>query len=65
MSREELTAWMAEHLRVVSVISDVADTLGDLERQVVQTLDPPLNLDHVKTSPMRVTLRGLRAGGDT
>jgi hypothetical protein len=42
-----LTAWMHEHLRVVAVPVDDADTLGDVESAVLSRLDPPFNLDKV------------------
>ena len=42
---------MADHLRVVPLLVDDADSLGDLERMVVQTLEPALNLDHVRAHP--------------
>ncbi|QZY29698.1 DUF6884 domain-containing protein [Nocardioides coralli] len=58
----ELTDWMREHLSVVLLRLDDGDVIGDLERRVVHRLDPPLNLDHVSTSPLRVRLKALRAG---
>lgn len=61
--REELSDWMSTHLRVVPLLIEDADTLGDLERQVVELLDPPLNLEHASTRPLRVELRRLRAKG--
>ncbi|WP_121258976.1 DUF6884 domain-containing protein [Nocardioides ferulae] len=64
VSREELTAWMFAHLRVVTAITPDAASLGDLERQVVQALNPPLNLDHVGPSPARAHLKRLRAATD-
>lgn len=60
LERDELTAWMSSHLRVATRATEDADSLGDLERQVVQQLDPPLNLDHTEPSPTRVRLRELR-----
>jgi hypothetical protein len=51
-----LSAWMAEHLTVVPLpIADRA-SLGPLEEKVVQALDPPLNLQHVEKTPLRVLL---------
>ena len=38
--RDELSAWMAEHMRVVPLLVDDANSLGDLERQVVHALNP-------------------------
>jgi hypothetical protein len=34
--------------------------LGDLERQVVQRLNPPLNLEHAVPDALRLELRRLR-----
>lgn len=56
-----LTAWMHEHLRVLAVPVDDADTLSGLETAVLAQLDPPLNLDKVdRTEPRRVRLSVLR-----
>ena len=63
VSREELSRWMAEHLRVVPLLIEDADSLGDLERQVVQSLDPPLNLGARDVNPMREQLSRLRGLG--
>ncbi len=62
--REELSEWMAEHMRVVPLLVDDANSLGDLERQVVQALNPPLNLEHASSEALRVELRRLRALGE-
>ena len=61
LARDDLTKWMASHLRVVPYPVADPHTLADLERQVVQALDPPLNLDHVGASPLRIRLRALRS----
>jgi hypothetical protein len=42
-----LTSWMHQHLRVVTIPIDDADTLNALESEVLQQLDPPLNLQRV------------------
>ncbi len=62
--REELSQWMADHLRVVPLLVEDADSLGDLERMVVQSLEPPLNLDHVGLTPVRSALKRLRKESD-
>ena len=62
--QEELSQWMAGHLRVVPLLIEDADSLGDLERTVVQSLDPPLNLDHVGLTPVRSALKRLRKESD-
>lgn len=56
----ELTEWMHEHLRVLAVPQDDADTLGELERGVLRRLDPPLNLQGMPPSDIRVGLKRLR-----
>lgn len=63
-SSAALSDWMVRHLRVVPAITPDADALGDLERQVVRALDPPLNLDHVDPTPTRTRLQELRAATD-
>ncbi len=55
-----LTEWMHEHLMVVVVSHDDPDTLGRLEREVLQELDPPLNLSGMAKTPLRVRLSELR-----
>jgi hypothetical protein len=62
--REELSQWMADHLRVVPLLIEDADSLGDLERMVVQSLEPALNLDHVGLTPVRSALKHLRKESD-
>lgn len=63
LTRPELTAWMYERLRVVPCIAGDRDSLADLERQVVQALSPPLNLDHVVVDDLRRELKRLRGLG--
>lgn len=55
-----LTAWMHEHLRLIAMPVDDADTLGDVETEVLLQLDPPLNLDKVARNPLRAQLSALR-----
>ncbi|PVG83756.1 hypothetical protein DDE18_05435 [Nocardioides gansuensis] len=55
-----LTAWMHEHLRLIAVPVNAADTLGDVETEVLQQLDPPLNLDKVARNALRIELSALR-----
>ena len=55
-----LSAWMAQHLRVVPVPVDDRDSLGDLETAVLTALDPPLNLSKMPASPVRQRLTELR-----
>lgn len=60
IDEEALTAWMHEHLRLVAVPVADADTLGDVETAILTELDPPLNLDKVSRTPLRVHLSALR-----
>jgi len=57
-----LTRWMLDHLMVIAVPYDDADSLGRLEGDVLAALDPPLNLQGMSPSRIRsriTTLRGL------
>lgn len=56
----ELTAWMHAHLRVLAIPVSDADTLRDLETEILAELDPPLNLAKVPKTPLRATLSRLR-----
>jgi hypothetical protein len=56
----QLTRWMHAHLRVVPIPVADADTLGDLETQILAELDPPLNLAKVGKTPLRRRLTALR-----
>ncbi|WP_346765307.1 DUF6884 domain-containing protein [Rhodococcus sp. 105337] len=55
-----LTEWMTRHLRVVAIISEDPDTLGQLEGEVLATIDPPLNLRGMASTPVRGRLKELR-----
>jgi hypothetical protein len=55
-----LSSWMDEHLRVVTAPVPDPDTLGRVERAVLEQLDPPLNLQHMAPSPVRRVLREAR-----
>ncbi|KGN37505.1 DUF6884 domain-containing protein [Knoellia subterranea] len=55
-----LTAWMLDHLRVITVPTADADTLDELETVILSELDPPLNLAKVPRTPLRVRLSELR-----
>jgi hypothetical protein len=55
-----LTAWMHKHLRVVTAPYLDADVLGVVETQVLQALDPPLNLSGMQDSEIRRRLSQLR-----
>lgn len=51
---------MTEHLSVVAVPYSDADTLGKLEDDVLNTIDPPLNLKGMARTPIRHRLTDLR-----
>lgn len=55
-----LTVWMHAHLRIVAVSVNYADSLGDLETEVLLALDPPLNLSKLVKTPLRSRLSELR-----
>jgi hypothetical protein len=55
-----LTAWMHAHLSVIAVPVADAETLADLESDVLTRLDPPLNLAKVPPTALRRRLRELR-----
>ena len=55
-----LTAWMRRHLQVVAIASTDPDTLGQLEGEVLATIDPPLNLQGMTVTPIRARLKELR-----
>jgi hypothetical protein len=56
----QLTRWMNEHLRVVTIPFEDSDALGRLERDVLGRLDPPLNLQYMQPTPVRRRLTELR-----
>lgn len=51
---------MNDHLKVVVVPCEDADTLGRLEGDVLLKLDPQLNLKGMAGSPVRSRLKDLR-----
>jgi hypothetical protein len=60
-SEQALSAWMRTHLSVAVHPHDDRDSLGGLERAVVERLDSPLNLeDHLSATPVRQTIAALR-----
>lgn len=61
IDEQALTAWMYVHLKVVAVPVADADTLDDLETQVLRELDPPLNLMKLPRTPLRQRLSELRS----
>lgn len=59
-SEEDLSAWMREHLSVAVHPQQDRDTLESVERQLLTSLDPPLNLRHMPPTAPRVRLTELR-----
>lgn len=55
-----VSAWIAEHLRVGIAPFDDRDSLGLVEKSVLDELDPPLNLGHCVPSDSREKLTALR-----
>jgi hypothetical protein len=59
-SEQALTGWIHEHLEVAFHPFADRSRLGDLERRVLDRLDPPLNLDGMAPTPLRLRLQELR-----
>ncbi|MDP7735104.1 helix-turn-helix domain-containing protein [Mycobacterium paragordonae] len=59
-SNAQVSAWIADHLRVVIAPFDDRDSLVKVEKSVVLQLDPPLNLEHCAPSQARTRLTQLR-----
>lgn len=57
---EALTVWMRTHLRVAAWSSPPDVHLGDLETALLQSLEPALNIDKVRT-PWRTLVQAGRA----
>ena len=55
-----LTAWMHQHLRVITAPVTDADTLDDQESAILDALDPPLNLAKMAKNDLRLRLSELR-----
>jgi hypothetical protein len=55
-----LTAWMRQHLRLATWSSPSSVDLGELETEILRSLEPPLNIDSVRT-PWRPLVRAGRA----
>jgi hypothetical protein len=60
-SEDRLSAWMREHLEVAVLPFPDRDPLADLERRVLNELNPPLNLDGMTATPVRLELSRRRA----
>lgn len=55
-----LTKWMQDHLKLIAAPFEDADTLGQLEGDVLSRLDPPLNLQGMPATATRRRLKELR-----
>jgi hypothetical protein len=61
LDEAELSTWMHRHLRVVAAPLEVdAAALSAAEDEALLTLDPPLNLKGMRSSPVRQRLKALR-----
>jgi hypothetical protein len=55
-SNIRVSAWIADHLMVSIAPFDDRDALGDVEKEVLAHLDPPLNLGHCLPSDARARI---------
>ncbi len=60
VAESDITLWMQSHLRVIAVPSLDADSLGKVEKAVLERLDPPFNLKGMQSTEVRRTLKSLR-----
>ncbi len=60
IDENSLTQWMLRHLRIIVIPFDDQNGLGRLERDVLNELDPPLNLQGMNPTPVRRRLTELR-----
>ena len=60
-SEEVLTSWMTSHLQIAGFGYDDVDALDELEQNVLNAMDPPLNLKHRPPSEVRQRLKALRS----
>jgi hypothetical protein len=61
-SEQRLSDWMRAHLAVGAMPFPERDPLGDLEHRVLVELDPPLNLEGMPRTPLRLALSRKRGG---
>ncbi|QGG41799.1 DUF7669 domain-containing protein [Aeromicrobium yanjiei] len=59
---DRLTDWMLEHLSVSCWVGAEPGALRELEQQVVDELDPPLNVDRSPATEYRTRLGQMRSG---
>ncbi len=55
-----LTSWMEMHLKVIAIPYEDADSLGRVEDEVLDALDPPLNIKGRPKTALRMRLSALR-----
>jgi hypothetical protein len=60
-SEVKLSEWMRRHLSVAVHGVDSGEHLAEIEKHVVEALQPPLNVEHMPSNELRRRLRGLRA----
>ena len=60
-SERALSEWMREHLSVAVHPHDERDSLAGLEQELLQLLDPPLELRHLPPTALRTRLTGVAA----
>lgn len=56
----ELSKWMRSHLEIAVSPIENPKILATLEQQVIEMLDPPLNLRGMRRTPLRDRISGLR-----
>lgn len=59
-SEQQLSGWMADHLRVAVQPYPDRETLGAMEQAILTKLDPPLNLKGMAPSPTRAAVADRR-----
>ncbi len=60
IDEERLSEWIFAHLRLLAVPHPDPDTLGHVEHEMLNRLNPPLNLSGVPETPVRSRLKELR-----
>ncbi len=58
--RKRVSTWIREHLKVSIAPYADRDSLEELEKQLLEALDPPLNLQGMPSTPIRTRLSQLR-----
>ena len=58
--RRRVSDWIRKHLKVAIAAHVDRDSLKDLEEQILKVLDPSLNLQGMRSTPIRSRLSDLR-----